>query len=342
MKKLASALLLVCASAHASDDGLAHANYAQLQAQALVASATTWGQDYLRALYGNPVLKQASDLLQRCAKLAPTPHEEFDVVGVVKEDQRLAYAHVQPETPVTVCFRDGLAQIDFPSAGAHAPLAVSLHYEASLWMPLSPFLPPGAIPRPPAPPSAPASLPERINAPPVQYPLQALAANEGGTAIVLVGVNAAGGVDFVRLQTSSGRADIDASAMDHARRTLFKPAMANLKPIARTVRIPYNFSFDAWPADKAAMVADYVHAVGDEIARHWTPPSPASAGSHCVLGISQQADGTITDAEPLDTCELDDNARASLVQAVKSMGALPTVGYDKVFRPWFVFDVVTK
>lgn len=79
--------------------------------------------------------------------------------------------------------------------------------------------------------------------PPV-YPVAAFRAGADGTVQLRVSVNAKGRLENVQVESSSGRDDLDAAAMDAARQWTYAPGRRDGVPVAGTLRIPVDYSFD--------------------------------------------------------------------------------------------------
>ncbi|PBS11243.1 hypothetical protein CMZ82_15925 [Lysobacteraceae bacterium NML93-0792] len=79
--------------------------------------------------------------------------------------------------------------------------------------------------------------------PPV-YPVAAFRAGASGTVQLRVSVDAKGRLEDVEIESSSGREDLDAAAMDAARQWTYAPGQRDGMPVAGTLRIPVDYSFD--------------------------------------------------------------------------------------------------
>lgn len=79
--------------------------------------------------------------------------------------------------------------------------------------------------------------------PPV-YPVAAFRAGADGTVQLRVSVDAKGRPENVQIESSSGRDDLDAAAMDAARQWTYAPGRRDGVPVAGTLRIPVDYSFD--------------------------------------------------------------------------------------------------
>jgi protein TonB len=85
------------------------------------------------------------------------------------------------------------------------------------------------------------SKPSVLYNPPPIYPSESTRANEEGSVLLSVQVNASGRADTVTISKSSGFQRLDRSASEAVRRWKFKPATRNGKPIATIVDVPFVF-----------------------------------------------------------------------------------------------------
>jgi len=76
---------------------------------------------------------------------------------------------------------------------------------------------------------------------PPKYPPAALRECVGGEVILIIDVDANGGVTNVSVEKSSRNRDLDRSAMDAARKWRFNPSVRNGAKAAGRVRVPVNF-----------------------------------------------------------------------------------------------------
>ena len=72
----------------------------------------------------------------------------------------------------------------------------------------------------------------------------AFRAGASGTVQLRVSVDAKGRLEDVEIESSSGREDLDAAAMDAARQWTYAPGQRDGMPVAGTLRIPVDYSFD--------------------------------------------------------------------------------------------------
>lgn len=104
---------------------------------------------------------------------------------------------------------------------------------------------PPAPPPPPAPPKEiPASMVEYVVLPAVEYPRLSIRANERGTVIVRVLVDATGLPRDVLLGKSSGFPRLDDAAIAGVRKARFKPPTENGKPISGWAAVPIPFELE--------------------------------------------------------------------------------------------------
>ncbi len=85
------------------------------------------------------------------------------------------------------------------------------------------------------------SKPSALYNPPPSYPSESKHANEEGSVLLSVQVNAAGRADTVTISKSSGFHRLDRAASEAVRRWKFKPATRDGEPIATIVDVPIVF-----------------------------------------------------------------------------------------------------
>ena len=85
------------------------------------------------------------------------------------------------------------------------------------------------------------SKPSALYNPPPSYPSESKHANEEGSVLLSVQVNASGRADTVSISKSSGFQRLDRAASEAVRRWKFKPATRNGEPIATIVDVPIVF-----------------------------------------------------------------------------------------------------
>lgn len=113
---------------------------------------------------------------------------------------------------------------------------------------------------------------------PPRYPADALKEGKTGVTVLVVEIDAQGGVTGVKIDRSSGDARLDAAAQEAAARWRFMPAMKQGKPVASKVRVPVEFAMDE-PGDAAA--------AGERPARvaaAMPPAYPAAAKQQGIAG----------------------------------------------------------
>lgn len=86
---------------------------------------------------------------------------------------------------------------------------------------------------------------------PPRYPADALKEGKTGVTVLVVDVDAQGGVIDVKVERSSGDARLDVAAQEAAAKWRFNPAMKQGQPVAGKVRVPVEFAMDE-PADAQA------------------------------------------------------------------------------------------
>ena len=77
---------------------------------------------------------------------------------------------------------------------------------------------------------------------PPRYPGEEYRRGIEGTTVLVVSIDASGGVLDVEVQTSSGNSNLDRAAMQAARKWRFNPAVENGQKIASRVSVPVSFS----------------------------------------------------------------------------------------------------
>ncbi|NZA26041.1 energy transducer TonB [Luteimonas sp. SJ-92] len=100
--------------------------------------------------------------------------------------------------------------------------------------------PPASTATPPA--DRPADPIERVEP---DYPVAALRAQEEGTVLLRVQVDAQGNPGDVEIARSSRSRELDRAARDAVRRWRFSPALENGQAVASTVEVPIDFRMDA-------------------------------------------------------------------------------------------------
>ncbi|WP_225764032.1 energy transducer TonB [Stenotrophomonas sp. Marseille-Q4652] len=94
-------------------------------------------------------------------------------------------------------------------------------------------------------PQAPAIAPTQVAAvqtPPPEYPIELACTGVGGKSVLTVVVGVEGAPTDVRLQASSGNAQLDESAQQRVREWKFKPATRNGQAVPTTIQVPVSFN----------------------------------------------------------------------------------------------------
>jgi len=112
---------------------------------------------------------------------------------------------------------------------------------------------------------------------PPHYPADALKEGKTGVTVLVVAIDAQGGVIGTKIERSSGDARLDAAAQEAAAKWRFTPAMKQDQPIASKVRVPVEFAMDE-PAD--------AQAAGERPARIAATMPPAYPAAAKKQGIS--------------------------------------------------------
>lgn len=130
--------------------------------------------------------------------------------------------------------------------------------------PTWPLSPPAAPPVPPAPQGMAVPPPPALPPPPPKvarlqpgavdqasralhpprYPAEALKEGKTGITVLVVDIDARGGVTGTRVERSSGDARLDGAAQEAAAKWRFTPAIKQGQPVASKVRIPVEFAQD--------------------------------------------------------------------------------------------------
>lgn len=79
---------------------------------------------------------------------------------------------------------------------------------------------------------------------PPRYPAEALKEGKTGVTLLVVDIDARGGVTGVKVERSSGDARLDLAAQDAAAKWRFTPATKKGRPVAGKVRVPVEFALD--------------------------------------------------------------------------------------------------
>jgi colicin import membrane protein len=81
----------------------------------------------------------------------------------------------------------------------------------------------------------------------------------------------------------------------------------------------------------ATLLAQYVAALQQAIARQWTRPESVQIGQRCRLSIRQLPGGEVVDVTISNPCPLDELGRQSVERAVLKASPLPYAGFENVF-----------
>ncbi|MBP8298112.1 MAG: energy transducer TonB [Burkholderiales bacterium] len=79
---------------------------------------------------------------------------------------------------------------------------------------------------------------------PPAYPREEQRRNIQGTTVLIVSIDASGGVLDVEVERSSGNRNLDREAVKAARRWRFNPEVRDGKKIASRVRVPVEFKLN--------------------------------------------------------------------------------------------------
>lgn len=107
-----------------------------------------------------------------------------------------------------------------------------------------PLAPAGPVPgeAAPPPPMADASRPRPVDAPPPDYPRDAMRRGQQGTVVLRVQVDARGNPGGIDIIERTGSRSLDRAAVDAVRRWRFAPAVRDGQPVAGTVDVPIEFT----------------------------------------------------------------------------------------------------
>mgnify|MGYP003616306966 FL=1 len=101
-------------------------------------------------------------------------------------------------------------------------------------------------PSPPAPPAAVSDMSSGVDPSsramnPPKYPPEEQRRGIQGTTVLVVSIDASGGVLDVEVEKSSGNRNLDRAAVQAARRWRFNPEVRNGQKVASRVRVPVEF-----------------------------------------------------------------------------------------------------
>ena len=87
-----------------------------------------------------------------------------------------------------------------------------------------------------------ATEPRAVDTPPPDYPLELACAGAGGQVVLVLSLDAQGLPAEVRVENSSRRPALDASAVAAVRSWRFKPATRRGQPVPTRIRVPVTFT----------------------------------------------------------------------------------------------------
>lgn len=93
-----------------------------------------------------------------------------------------------------------------------------------------------------------------IDTPPPMYPLKQFCTQVGGIVELEIGIGTDGMVNSVRTVKSSNVPELDAAAIDAARKYKFQAALLNGKPIQKKIRVPVNFNPSKVPDERCTKI----------------------------------------------------------------------------------------
>lgn len=91
---------------------------------------------------------------------------------------------------------------------------------------------------------------------PPKYPPEAARAGATGTVVLVITVNAAGAVENVLVERSSGNRLLDTAAIDAANEWTYAPSIEHGKPVRGRVRVPVDFNMGNEDEPIRAAIAD--------------------------------------------------------------------------------------
>lgn len=136
-------------------------------------------------------------------------------------------------------------------------------------------------------PSDTSSPPGPLHNPPPNYPLESKRANEEGSVLLSVRVDAAGRADTVTVSKSSGFPRLDRAALEAVRSWKFTPSIQNGTPVASTLDVPIVFRLGDSP--KAAAQQQTVPAAPLSKSKSTKTAPPPSSRSSSPIASSRQA-----------------------------------------------------
>ena len=143
---------------------------------------------------------------------------------------------------------------------------------------------------------------------PPKYPPEAARAGATGTVVLIISVSAAGAIENVLVERSSGNRLLDTAAIDAVNEWTFAPAIEHGKPARGRVRVPVDFNMgnEDEPVREAVAklparlrVPPVVPDASGTVPQFIGDPLPLDAGSVAAIVALLQAHGT-----PIDLPEL--------------------------------------
>lgn len=178
-----------------------------------------------------------------------------------------------------------------------------------------------------------------IYSPPPAYPRQVIGSSHGGTAVVLVLIDATGHVRDAKIERSSGERALDSAAIAAAVQWVFRPTLQDGRPVEGYVRIPFQFA-SSMRDDEGELASAYLVHIHERIMSHWLRPDSVAAGQTCRLELTQLPGGDVLEIVVAPACTLDDVGRKSLTAAVRDASPLPYAGFESVFRRQLEVNIV--
>jgi TonB family protein len=143
---------------------------------------------------------------------------------------------------------------------------------------------------------------------PPKYPPEAARAGTTGTVVLVITVNAAGAVESVMVERSSGHRLLDAAAIDAANEWTYGPAIEHGKPARGRVRVPVDFNMGSEDEPIRAAVADLARRLrvpvvapdaDGTLPQFVQDPLPFEAGDVAAMLALLQAQGKAIDVPGL-------------------------------------------
>lgn len=154
------------------------------------------------------------------------------------------------------------------------------------------------------------------------YPLAAKRYGIEGIARVRICVLADGTVGKVEVAESSGSTELDAAAVDAAKRSKFQPAKTvSGKSVDSCVIAPYRFTLSPRPS--------YAQKIQDAIKPHIVPTEPVEGNPSVNIKVTTRPSGEIINAEVVESNGYPTWDRAVLTAVLKA-GSIPLDVENKV------------